>query len=85
MLGNGIFWRILKQDWERFKGEFLFDVPESKSYDIIHEYVIDDITIPKEYENDPIMARKMAVRKGILKRKIDTGSGVVEKEYPLEA
>jgi len=31
------------------------------------------------------MARKMAVRKGTLKRKIDTGSNIIEKEYKLEA
>ncbi len=51
--------------------EFVFDVSEDfKRAEIAHDFVIDDIVVPDEYKSDPLLARKMAIRKGKLVRKI---------------
>jgi len=64
---------------------FLFDVDvdKFKSAEIKSAFVIEDVEIPKEYENDFAMARKMAKKKGKIKRVI-TVDGKEVKNYELE-
>jgi len=64
---------------------FLFDVKvdKFKSAEIKSTFFIEDVEIPKEYENDFAMARKMAKKKGKIHR-IITVDGEEKKNYELE-
>jgi len=78
-----------KTDWEAVRAEFLFDVPKSKlegakRIEILHRYIIDDIIIPDEYKDDAVKARRMAVRKGKIKRVVDIDGDSVESEIQME-
>jgi DNA-directed RNA polymerase subunit H (RpoH/RPB5) len=64
----------------------LFDVPESATkVEIIHTYVIKDIFIPKGCENDPVLARQKAVRKGEIKRVVSVDGKIKQSTIKLEA
>ena len=63
--------------------ELTFDIKENfKRAEISHTYIINEIVIPKEYENDPEKARIFAKRKGKIIRliKIDGKEIKSEKE-----
>lgn len=69
---------------------FLFDLDANelnsgkfKSAEIKSTFIIKDVEIPKEYENDFAMARKMAKKKGKIHR-IITVDGKEVKNYELE-
>lgn len=51
---------------------FLFDIKERefKKAEIHHTFLIEDVVIPKEYENDFALARLHAKKKGKIERKI---------------
>jgi hypothetical protein len=74
-------------DFPIVKDEFLFDLKtdEFKKIIINHTYFVDDIIIPKEFENDPLLARKNAIRKGKIKRILDVDEKISECEFALEA
>ncbi|MAG47786.1 hypothetical protein CL617_04225 [archaeon] len=66
--------------------EFLFDTDEDfKDAEITHTFIIEEIVVPKEYENNPEEARLNAKRKGKLIRKIilDDKETVKEKEIEI--
>ena len=68
-----------------FLDEFAFDFDKDFSeVQIINKFVIKEIVVPKEYENDPAMARLMAKRKGDLVRIITADGKTMQKEYPME-
>ena len=56
-----------------------------KKLEISHTFVIENIEVPKEYENDPALARLNALRKGKIIRKITLDGEEKTKEFPLEA
>ena len=67
---------------------FLFDTKERgfKKASINHTFLIEDIVIPKEYENDYALARLHAKKKGKIKRVIEIdGKEVLSKELAFEA
>ncbi|HLC22202.1 MAG TPA: hypothetical protein VJJ79_00325 [Candidatus Nanoarchaeia archaeon] len=65
--------------------EFAFDFENNFGrVDIVHTLHIDDVVIPKEYQNDFAQARIHAIRKGKLIREITIDGNQVRKEYPLE-
>lgn len=65
--------------------EFAFDFDRNFSEaKIVNKFVITDLVVPKEYENDFAMARLMAKRKGKLVRKITVDGKNIEKEYSME-
>lgn len=65
--------------------EFAFDFDQNFSEaNIVNKFVITEIIIPKEYENDFAMARAMAKRKGKLVRIITVDGKNLEKEYSME-
>ncbi len=68
--------------------EFLFDVPGAenvKSAEVNHTYIINDIKIPKEFENDPEQARLRAMRKGEIKRTVVADGKEYKSTIKLEA
>ncbi|MAG60875.1 hypothetical protein CL619_03760 [archaeon] len=67
---------------------FLFDVKERgfKKAEINHTFDIQDVVIPKEYENDYALARLHAKKKGKIKRKITLdGKEILATELDFEA
>ncbi|MBU1111911.1 MAG: hypothetical protein ABIG93_04255 [archaeon] len=64
---------------------FLFDVKvdKFKSAEIKSTFIIEDVKIPKGYENDFAMARKMAQKKGKIHRIVSV-DGKEVKNYELE-
>ena len=67
---------------------FLFDTDKRdfKKGQINHTFVIEDIVIPKEYENDFEMARLHAKKKGKVQRKVTfDGEEILSTELPFEA
>lgn len=70
----------------RLLKDFVFDVKEDfKKIEISHDFIIKDIIVPKGYEDDPRMARKMAIRKGKLVRRILLdGKREIVKEVDFE-
>ena len=65
--------------------EFVFEKNNFKKFFAKHTFVIEDIEIPKEYENDPKLARKMAKRKGKIIRETDTDGKIEKSEFNFEA
>ncbi len=66
--------------------EFAFDFdPDFSEAKIVNKFIITELIVPKEYENDFAMARLMARRKGKLIRKIEVDGKKIEKEYSMEA
>ena len=64
--------------------EFAFDVGVFKKLVIIHEFIIEDLVVPKEYEKDPSKARYSAKRKGKIIRKINLDGKEIIKEKEIE-
>jgi hypothetical protein len=64
--------------------EFLWEMKEFKDARITHTFIINDLIVPKENENDYVMARITAKRKGILKRVIEFDGKKIEKEAEFE-
>ncbi|MDP3918926.1 MAG: hypothetical protein Q8Q35_03440 [Nanoarchaeota archaeon] len=64
--------------------DYAFDVKDFKKVKIIHTFQIDDLEVPKGYENDFKMARLNAIRKGKLIREIIIDDNKEVKEYPLK-
>jgi len=52
---------------------------------IKHTLIIEELVIPKEYMNNPALARVNAKRKGKIKRIIDLDGKTFEKEIKFEA
>ncbi len=66
--------------------EFAFDFDKNFTHaKIVNKFVITDLVVPKQYENDSVMARFMAKRKGKLVRVITVDEKEIKKEYPMEA
>ena len=65
--------------------EFAFEADNFKKFFAKHTFVIENIEIPKEYENDPKMARKMAKRKGNIIREINVDGKKQTSETKFEA
>lgn len=74
-------------DLKAIKDEFLFDAKQDKfsSAEIKHTYIIDDIEISKQYENDPAMARIKAARKGKIVRKLIIDGRNTKSEIQMKA
>ena len=69
-----------------FYKEFLFDYNKDFSKaKIKHTLIIEELVIPKEYMNNPALARVNAKRKGKIKRIIDLDGKTFEKELKFEA
>ena len=67
------FCRLKTNDSELIKC-VLFDIPTFKKVEIVHDFVITGIDIPKD-EKDPAMMREMAIRNGKIIRKIKIDGG----------
>ncbi len=66
--------------------EFAFDFDQNFSEaKIVNKFLITDLVVPKQYENDFAMARAMAKRKGKLLRVITVDGKEIKKEYTMEA
>ncbi|MDP2906561.1 MAG: hypothetical protein Q8O03_01330 [Nanoarchaeota archaeon] len=66
--------------------EFAFDFDKNFTHaKIVNKFVIIDLVVPKQYENDSVMARFMAKRKGKLLRVITVDGKEIKKEYSMEA
>lgn len=77
-----------KKFWEKFHEDFLFDLPhEFKKARIEHTYIIEEIIIPKEIQNEKDFEkiRLMAKRKGKIIRKIVVDGKEIIKEKHFEA
>ncbi len=75
-----------KTDLKVLVDEFLFDTKPDKfkKAEIKHTYVIDNIEIPKQYENDPAMARLKAIRKGKIIREINLDGNISKSEMKMQ-
>lgn len=73
-----------KDDYNKLKEEFLFDAGDFKKAVIIHTYVITEIEIPKELENNPAEARLKAKRVGKIIRNINLDGKEEVKEYEFK-
>ena len=63
---------------------FVFDIKENfKKIEISHTYIIDELIIPKEYENDPEKARIFAKRKGKIIRLINIDEKQIKNEKEI--
>jgi len=70
--------------WDKVREVFFWDVPECKKALVEHDVDINDIIMPKGIE-DPAEIRRLAKRKGTLKRKIIIGDKVENNEKEIEA
>jgi hypothetical protein len=78
------FCKLKTSDFSLVEG-FIFDITESfKEVIIIHDFLIDEIDIPKD-EKDPLIMREKAIRKGKIIRKIKIDGKENIKEINLEA
>jgi len=68
----------------KFAKEFVSQENFKKAI-IKHTFIIEDIIVPKEYENDPAMARKMAKRKGKIIREEEIDKKIEKSEINFEA
>ncbi len=66
-------------------GEFVWEEKNFRKAVIKHVFIINDLIVPKECENDYAKARMMAKRKGNVKRIVEVDGKVVEKEAGFEA
>ena len=64
----------------------LFDtkVDKFKKVEIKHTYVIENIDVPKQYENDPAMARLKAIRIGKIIREINLDGKITKSEIQMK-
>ncbi len=68
----------------KYINEFLFDITQDfKEAKIKHIYVIEDITIPKEYQNNFELGRLNAKRKGKIIREITLDGKTTKKEKQI--
>lgn len=68
-----------------FKKEFAFDFKEDfKKFKAVHDFIITELVVPKEYENDFEKARIHAKRKGKIIRKLDADGKTFIKEINFE-
>ncbi|MFH1331950.1 MAG: hypothetical protein ABIH63_01570 [archaeon] len=65
--------------------EFVWETKDFSNAKIRHIFIINELIVPKEYENDYAQARIMAKRKGILKRILELDGKIIEKETELTA
>jgi len=65
--------------------EFVWEAKDFSNAKIKHLFIIKELIVPKEYENDYAQARTMAKRKGILKRIIELDGKIIEKETEFTA
>lgn len=71
---------------EKAVKEFAFDIDkEFKQAMIKHRFMIDDVKIPKEFENDMAIARLMAKRIGKIVRELSFDGEELKKETKLNA
>jgi hypothetical protein len=78
---------LLISDSSKLLDEFLWDAPEAagaRKIELRHTYIIEDIEIPKECEDDPVLARVRALRKGKIKRVIEYDGKLKESLIPME-
>jgi len=68
--------------WDKVKEVFFWDVPECKKALIEHELDINEIEMPSGVD-DPVEIRKLAKRKGVIKRKIIIDEDVKVEEKKL--
>jgi hypothetical protein len=76
--------KVGKEFIEKVQDNFLFDLEFStyKKIEIEHTFLVDEIAIPKEHENDFAAARKYAQKIGRIKRVI-TVDGTMLKDYEI--
>jgi len=77
----------LKEDFDRLKEEFLFDIDATDFTEVIikHIYKITDIIVDEKLlEEDPARARQEAKRKGVIYRTIIIDGNEQKKEYEFE-
>ncbi|MBU3940527.1 MAG: hypothetical protein KKH88_01215 [Nanoarchaeota archaeon] len=65
--------------------EFAFDASNFKKFFAKHTFVIESVNVPKEYETDFNLARKMAKRKGKIIREINIDGKGQKSEINFEA
>jgi len=67
--------------------EFIFEKPDFKQAEVVHEFLIQDIVIPPELkkEGDFAKVREMALRKGVIIRKAKIDEKDIRTELELEA
>ncbi len=78
--------KFAKDDLKFLTDEFLFDtkVDKFKKVEIKHTYVIENIDVPKQYENDPAMARLKAIRIGKIIREINLDGKITKSEIQMK-
>lgn len=78
--------KFAKDDLKVLTDEFLFDtkVDKFKLTKIKHTYVIESIEIPKQYENDPAMARLKAIRKGKIVREVCVDDNTTKSDIKMQ-
>jgi hypothetical protein len=74
---------LVTKDKEILK-KIIFDYPNFKKISINHDFLIEEIKIPKD-EKDPVKMRENAIRLGKIKRKIEVDGNKFEKEFRFEA
>ena len=66
--------------------KFLFDYDKDFSKaKVKHTFIIEELVVPKEYANDPALARVKAKRKGKIKRFVEVDGNSYEQEIKFEA
>ena len=72
--------------YKDFKNEFAFDVKEDfKKFKATHDFIINELVVPKEYQNDLEKARIFARRRGKIIRKLEIDGKTITKEINFEA
>jgi len=74
----------LKTNDEELVKKFIFDVDNFKKVEIIHDFIINELDIPKQ-EKDPLKMRENTIRKGKIIRKINVDGDEKIKEIEFEA
>src|SRR3989338_6130226 len=70
------------------KADFCTFNTEDKNFykaKVKHTFIIEELVVPKEYANDPALARVKAKRKGKIKRFVEVDGNSYEQEIKFEA
>lgn len=62
----------------------LFDVSDFKKVEVVHDFIINDLIIPKD-EKDPLKMRENTIRKGKIIRKVNVDGKVITNESLFQA
>ena len=80
------FCKFITND-KKIAGDFIFEKPDFKTAEIVHDFIIEDIIIPEELKNEKDFAivRERSLRKGKIIRKAVIDEKEMKEEAEFEA